>query len=323
MSSSGSGNIMDNDWAFAGGGSSSDVNPDHLFEAPGNLPITLTVEDINGCIDQETQIIDWFPVPPLLIIDPSTFDGCAPQEVFFNNLSSPIDSTYTIVWDFGDGSFGSDISPTHLYETPGLYDVSVSVTSPIGCETSAFFPDWINVKPSPTAIFTFTPNNPTNFQPTVDFIDQSIEPNTWQWDFIGQGFSTDENPTFTFPDTGFQEITLVVTHESGCTDTTVQVLDIEPKVNYFLPNAYTPNSDGLNDNFLGRGFFLGMTDFSMNIWNRWGELIFETNDPNEGWNGKKFNTGKASPIGVYVVIVRYKGPRGNDFKIKGFATLVR
>ena len=107
------------------------------------------------------------------------------------------------------------------------------------------------------------------------------------------------------------------------TDTTVQIIDIEPKVNYFLPNAFTPNNDALNDNFLGRGFFLGMTDFSLNIWNRWGELVFETTDPNEGWNGKKFNTGKSAPNGVYVVIVKYKGPRGNPFKIKGFATIVR
>ena len=323
MSTSGSGNITSNEWNFAGGDLSSDVNPNHQFEFPGDLPVTLFVEDVNGCEDQITQIVEWYPVPPILIIEPSTFDGCAPQDVFFNNLSMPIDSTYDIVWDFGDGTTGSAISPTHLYETPGLYDVSLSVTSPIGCMTSAFFPDWINVEPSPTAAFTFSPNNPTNFQSTVDFMDQSTGAVSWQWDFSGQGFSNNEDPTFTFPDTGLQEITLVVTHPSGCKDTSVQVLDIEPKVNYFLPNAYTPNNDGLNDNFLGRGFFLGMTDFSLNIWNRWGELIFETTDPTEGWNGKKFNTGKASPNGVYVVIVKYKGPRGRDYQLKGFATLIR
>ena len=137
--------------------------------------MTLTVEDINGCVGEDTQIVDWFPVPPLLIIEPSNADGCTPQEVFFNNLSFPIDSTYDIVWEFGDGTIGTDISPTHIYEIPGLYDVSVSVTSPIGCMTSAFFPDLINVEASPTAGFTFLPNNPSNFQPTVDFIDQSID----------------------------------------------------------------------------------------------------------------------------------------------------
>ena len=226
LSTSGSGNITSNDWFFFGGGTSSEVDPSHMFQVPGNLPVTLIVEDINGCVDETVEIIDWFPVPPLLIIEPSTFDGCSPQDVFFNNLSVPIDSTYDIVWDFGDGTTGSAISPTHLYENPGLYDVSLSVTSPIGCFTSAFFPDWINVEPSPVADFIFSPNNPTNFQPQVDFTDQSIDPIAWQWDFGGVGFSIDQNPTFTFPDTGLQEITLVVTHPSGCTDTTVQILSL-------------------------------------------------------------------------------------------------
>jgi len=320
---SGTGNITDNFWEFGDGNTSNQVNPNYLYDAPGNIPATLTVEDVNGCVDDTTQIVNWFPVPPVLIIEPSTFVGCAPQSVFFNNLSSPIDDTYDIVWDFGDGGTSSEISPSYIYENPGVYDVSISVTSPIGCFISDFFPNWIRVDEAPTAAFTFTPNQPTNFQPDVDFIDQSIKAEQWFWDFSGQGNSIIPNPSFSFPDTGLQEVTLIVTHESGCQDTTTQIIDIAPKVAYFLPNAFTPNSDAINDLFFGKGFFLGMQNFNLTIWNRWGELVFETTNPDEGWNGTKNNSGRNSPQGVYVVVVTYTGPRGEDVQLKGFATLIR
>ena len=320
---SGSGNIIDNFWEFGDGNTSNQVNPNYLYDAPGNIPVTLTVEDINGCVDDITQVVNWFPVPPLLIIEPSIFMGCQPQDVFFNNLSSPIDETYDILWTFGDGGTSTDISPSYTYEEAGVYDVSVSITSPIGCTISDFFPNWITVDESPTAAFTFSPNQPTNFLPDVEFFDQSINAAQWLWDFNGQGNSLEPNPMFSFPDTGFQEVTLVVTHPSGCKDTTVQIIDIAPKVAYFLPNAFTPNSDAINDLFFGKGFFLGMQNFNMTIWNRWGELVFETADPNEGWNGRKENDGRNSPQGVYVVVVSYTGPRGEDIRLKGFATLIR
>lgn len=320
---SGTGNITDNFWEFGDGNTSNQVNPNYLYNAPGTIPVNLTVEDVNGCVDDTTQIVNWFPVPPILIIEPSIFIGCAPQDVFFNNLSTPIDDTYDIQWTFGDGGTSTEISPSYTYENPGVYDVSISVTSPIGCMISDFFPNWITVFESPTAAFTFSPNQPTNFLPDVDFTDQSIDAAQWFWDFNGQGNSIDQNPMFTFPDTGLQEVTLIVTHETGCQDTTIQIIDIAPKVAYFLPNAFTPNSDAVNDLFYGKGFFLGMQNFNLTIWNRWGELVFETTDPDEGWNGRKNNEGRNSPQGVYVVVVTYTGPRGENIELKGFATLIR
>ena len=116
---------------------------------------------------------------------------------------------------------------------------------------------------------------------------------------------------------------MIVTHESGCQDSLTQIIDVVPKVTYFLPNAFTPNSDNVNDFFRGKGFFDGMENFRLSIWNRWGELVFETSDPSEGWNGRKKNTGSLSPNGVYVCLVSYTGPRGGDFELKGFATLIK
>ena len=323
LSITGAGAITSNLWEFGDGNINSDVSPNYLYSAPGNIPVTLTVEDINGCVDDTTQIIEWFPAPPILIIEPSIYKGCIPQNVFFNNLSTPIDDTYDIVWDFGDGNTSGEISPTYIYETPGVFDVSLSVTSPLGCSISDFFPNLITVEPSPLANFIYTPNPPTNFQPDVEFTDLSIDAVQWFWNFNDIDNSFDQNPVYTFPDTGLQQVTLIVTHTSGCQDTLTQFIDVVPKVAYFLPNAFTPNFDSINDEFFGKGFFDGMENFKMTIWNRWGELVFETSDYREGWNGRKLNVGKDSPQGVYVVVVTYTGPRGRDVELKGFATIVK
>jgi gliding motility-associated-like protein len=96
-----------------------------------------------------------------------------------------------------------------------------------------------------------------------------------------------------------------------------------PEVRYFLPNAFSPNGDGSNDGFRGNGMMEGARDFVFRIWNRYGEMLFETNDPFEAWNGRKNNTGDLSAQGVYVVVVTYTTPRGEKKELRGFATLVK
>ena len=323
FSSSEAGPILGWSWAFGDGNTSDEVHPDHLFADPGNHNVSLTVIDENECEDTEVQTINWFPAPPVIVVEPSIFDGCAPQHVFFNNLSTPIDSTYDIIWDLGDGSTNGDISPTHIYPNEGVYNVSVEITSPIGCYISESWNNWITVRPSPTAGFSYSPDKPSNFQPEVSFTDESIDAIRWEWLFDSDGTSYDQNPIFAFPDTGLQIVYQIVTHQSGCTDTAMQVIDVEPLIRYFVPNAFSPNSDDINDFFLGKGVIEGMEAFRMTIWNRWGELVFETSNPEEGWNGRILNTGAMSPGGVYVYMIQFIGPRNKPVSLKGFATLVK
>ena len=112
-------------------------------------------------------------------------------------------------------------------------------------------------------------------------------------------------------------------HENGCTDSISHQLRVGLYITYFLPNAFSPNNDGINDYYLGKGALAGMQNFEMNIFNRWGELIFVSKDPNEGWNGKKGNSGLIEPNGVYVCVVKYKNDHGESKEVKGFATLIR
>jgi gliding motility-associated-like protein len=118
-------------------------------------------------------------------------------------------------------------------------------------------------------------------------------------------------------------VKLIVTHPEFCLDTLVQFIDVEPKVTFYLPNAFTPNEDTVNDFFAGTGVTRGITNFRLEIWDRWGQRIFETGNPKEAWNGRVNNTGRQAPGGVYVCLVSYSGPRGEPFEYKGFATLIR
>lgn len=318
-----SGAITDWMWSFGDGETSDRDSPDHLYEDPGNHEVQLVITDDDGCLDTITNIINWFPAPPLIVIEPSSFIGCEPLDVFFNNLSSPIDDSYIINWTFGDGNTSGAISPNHTYEMAGFYDVSVEITSPLGCFIEESWQNWIEVQPTPTADFTFDPPSLSNFDGLVNFEDQSVGASAWQWDFNGQSSSFQQHPSFEFRDTGMQQITLVVQHPFGCTDTIVKFLDVVPMIRYFLPNAFTPNSDAVNDEFVGAGYFVGLKNFNMQIWNRWGEMIFESFAPEQEWNGRKNNQGEVAPNGVYVYVVNFEGPRGGKHFMKGFVTLIR
>jgi gliding motility-associated-like protein len=323
LSFSGSGDLTRWDWRIAPQVRLAARNPTHQYQNPGIYPVELIVEDKNGCRDSIIRDITYFPVPETVIVAPDQAIVCLPGQSSFFNLSEPINESYTVIWDFGDGNTGSGLNVTHEYLEPGKYTVSVTITSPIGCTNSAVFNELVVTLPSPIAGFDFNPKTLTNFQRTTRFTDQSIDAATWEWIFDMFGRSSLSNPEFTFPDTGRYQITQIVTHENGCTDTIIKWIDVVPTVTWFMPNAFTPDGDGLNDIFKGTGVLKGATNFSMQIFNRWGELLFETQNPESGWNGSKMNSGAQVQPGVYVYVVKYNEPRGTPVELKGFATLVR
>lgn len=320
---SGSGLITNWNWDFANAGKSVLENPDFLFKTPGNKQVRLQVTDINKCKADTIATIPYFPVPPLLIVDPSAVDGCTPLKVCFNNLSVPIDSTYKILWNFGDGNTGNQISPCHTYNEGGVYSLKLEVTSPIGCYIARDYPAWITTRKSPVADFNFTPSQLSSLVRTARFDDLSTNANSREWTFNDRDKSKLISLDHTFRDTGLQKISLIAISINGCRDTLVKYVDVEPKVTFYVPNAFTPNGDSSNDEFQGIGILDGMKDFQMTIWDRWGMKLFSTNDPLVGWNGRLNNEGKDLPNGVYVFQINYKTPRDKAIEIKGFATLIR
>lgn len=315
--------IIENNWSFGDLNISAEEDPEHTFENPGLYGTLLEVVDVNNCRDTVSYPISYFPVPNTLIVEPSSFIGCLPANIFFNNLSTPIDSTYGIYWEFGDGGTSTDISPFHNYTEVGTYTIFLEVTSPLGCTTDEVFVDRITVKPSPTAAFEYLPEELSNFNSTVEIMDQSEEAIDWFYTFGDGGISYDQEPIYEYQDTGIYTIMQIVTHPSGCTDTLSRQVDVSPVLTLHMPNAFTPNNDGLNDDFRGKGYLPGIRDYTLSVWNRWGEKVFENNDPGKGWNGDYNNTGQQAMGGVYVYTVQYVGPRGNTFELKGNVTLIR
>lgn len=322
FSVSGAGPIQKYDWNFVEG-KSSFRDPLFEYEKPGVKTARLIVEDQNKCRDTLTRNINYFPVPSIVVIEPNSFTGCQPAAIFFDNLSKPIDDSYKFEWDFGDGNTGNELSPTNVYENVGVFTVKLRLISPIGCETTKTWPNLIKIFEKPTAGFIFDPKEPNLFNNTVRFTDQSMNASSHLYTFDTLGVSLLQNPTFTFKDTGVYQVDQIVFNNSGCTDTATVIIPIYPFINFFMPNAFTPNNDGLNDVFIPVGSFLGIGFYNFSVWNRWGERVFFTEDHTTGWNGQKNNTGEHAPPGVYAYTIDYIDGLGESKKLKGQCTLIR
>ncbi len=315
--------VKNYEWTFDDGSFSASRNPSHLFQKPGNYAIKLQVTDGKICRSEKIKELNYFPAPQLLDILPDKFRACAPATINFRNLSIPVDETYQVEWDFGDGNKFTGIHASHTYTRAGTYTIGLSLKAPSGCVTRETFPGFVRVQEGPEADFRFSPEDPNLLNPTVQFTNLSRAAVEYAWDFGDESGATEKNPLHTYPDTGNYVVSLSVRHENGCRDSVARLVRVGLYITYFLPNAFTPNNDGVNDLYFGTGTFPGMQDFNLNIFNRWGELIFSTEDPSEGWNGRKQNKGPMEPNGVYICIVKYKNDRGDPREVTGFATLIR
>ncbi len=311
--------------SLPGVSSKPDVNWSPLVTFPdtGDYKGILVLNPKTPCEDSAEVI---FKIRPDIRADFSfQQDSCASGRILFedNSVSQAAPIQYWF-WEFGDGSDTSALlkNPIHIYEGPSGSTAQLVAVDTAGCRDTVRLDVPFTEFPK-LAAFDFTPKDLNTLQKTVDFVDQSTDAVKWRWQFGAVGTSSQQNPMFAFPDTGQYRVNLFITDDRGCTDSTSRFLDIKPLVIWHMPNAFTPNGDGSNDEFFGRGYIAGSTDFSMTIWNRYGEKIFESRDPERGWNGRKNGEGEVLPNGVYVYLLTFKGPRGEPFEQKGYATIVR
>jgi gliding motility-associated-like protein len=317
--------ITDLLWNFGDGGTSTLPLALHTYNFPdtGAYNVSLQITDANGCAHDTTIIVDWRPNPIFpLTLTPS--DGCLPLLAAAPNDNPYPVANYVTQWTYGDGTTSNQPAPAdYYYTTAGEYVRQLIVIAPNGCRDT--FSSAHTALAVPVADFSFAPNPITHYNPQVQFTDLSIDAAQWEWHFgLNRipDYRYQQNPSFTYADTGVFVVQLVAQHQNGCRDTIEKPLDIIPQFTYFLPNAFTPNGDGKNDGFRGNGVMQYISEFDMQIFNRWGELIFSTTDPYEAWNGRKNNVGERCQAGVYVVQVQLKGPRGEREQIRGFATIV-
>lgn len=290
-------------------------------ETPGKISITLNVKDINGCKAGKMDTLPYFPAPPIIVVKPDRFKGCTPALIKFNNLSAPIDSTYKVSWRFNDLSV-EGLHPVVTLEEPGLYDVSITIESPLGCTVSRDFDDYVNVFPGPTAKFDYVPQEPTLTKNNIKMLDRSEDAVRRQWFVNDVSLGQESSASYMIPDTGQYEIKLVAFRDNGCTDTSAVRFTVYGGAQFSFPNAFTPNDDDLNDIFRPIGSTLGIKDYKMVVFNRWGDQVFESEDVKVGWNGHINNTGSMCEPEVYVYRVVYANTQGKKFEYKGNVLLL-
>ncbi len=323
LSFTGGSQLVGWDWKFKPEETTDLRNPSFEFSTSGTKEVLLEVADDNNCTDTITKEVPYFPLPPIIVVEPGKFNGCAPEEISFTNRSDFVTEDYEIFWDFGDGNTSEELNPSNLYEDPGTYDVFIRIISPFGCVGERRFRSIVEIFRGPEAGFSVSPTELTSIESRVSVTDLSSLAEGWQYNFNNEANYFFREPSHTIEDTGRVFVEQVVFKGNGCTDTARIYLDVVPFTSFHLPNAFTPNGDGVNDEYRGTGILEYISNFRMTIWNRWGEKVFETSNPETGWNGRKFNTGDMLDQGVYVAVVEYENPDGSREVIKEFATLIR
>ncbi|MEO5585060.1 MAG: PKD domain-containing protein [Flavobacteriales bacterium] len=250
------------------------------FSTLGSHAVTVSVND-GGCTDSFTDTIRVFPLPVVLFT--SDTNGCAPFKPAFTN-SSTAWTPLKFNWQFGDGGNSMDSLPDHIYTTPGVYGVTLSVSTDSGCVATRTLtlPGLVSVWPQPIARATAIPSVTSVMAPEVAFSDYSID--AQQWDFMVEGIHYDTtNFTHTFSDAGWYTAYLTVTSGVGCTDTTSMRIFIGDHL-FFAPSAFSPNGDGMNE--VWTPSVIGAREYQLDIFDRWGHSVFSTTDPSKGWDGK-------------------------------------
>ncbi|MCQ2236814.1 MAG: PKD domain-containing protein, partial [Bacteroidales bacterium] len=241
--------------------------------------------------------------------------GCYPLTVRFSDESMDATQYY---WDFGDGTTSTIRNPTHTYQIPSTYEVTLKIPGPEGkISTSSMF---INVYDHPVASFDAAPQLVYLPDDKVFFVNHSVDATEFLWSFGDGGQSTEKNPAYQYERPGQYTVNLKVWNEYGCASDTTKESFIEARRGGFLvfPNTFAPREDinGNNSifsvNATFRPVYQDVESFHLEIFNRWGQKVFETDDIEIGWDGK-FN-GELAPAGLYVWVAKgqYTSGKGYD-----------
>lgn len=289
----------------------------------GTTNYILVGTDANGCSASSNVTITVLPVLPIAGFSGSPLEGCSPLSVQFQDLSLKVSPDASYWWDFGNGSYSMLQNPVGYYPTHGTFDVTLIVTNPGNLADTLTLPAYVRVWPTPQAAFVTSPElAPTILNPTIGFFDRTLPGATlWAWDFGDGAEGTQQDEFHTYSDTGTYVVTLAVANEFGCSDTVSNSVRIRPDSWIWLPNAFTPNGDGKNDVFLIQGDGMLEGSFLLRIFNRWGEEIFFSVDPNNAWDGTV--DGHMAPLGSYVYLLEYHDLEYHLHEYKGTVTLFR
>lgn len=254
-------------------------------------------------------------------IDPTfttdTLGGCVPVSVFFQGNQVNTDLIESALWEFGNGTTSTSHSSTiGTYNVQGVYTVTYTAVSTDGCLFTHTEEDLLTIYNQPFAGFTMNPQTIVLPNTQADFTNQSLGSTDFIWVMNQTDSLFDADISYNFPDqTGIYPVTLYATNPWGCLDSlTRQVLVID-EFTMFVPNAFTPDNDGINDVWRFEGIDVDEDHFELLIFNRWGEVIHRTNEFKAGWNGAYNNGTHYVPDGIYLYRIETRSKTTQDNKV--------
>ena len=303
-------------WNFGDGSPEQiSINASHVFPSIGQYTVTLKLVDPVFCNAPQTKtiLLNANPLVKAKLLTPAV--GCAPYQASFINQSGTTDVT----WEFSDGTTSNVDNPIKLFSNPGTYTVRLIARDPNTCnkiDTSAYFTFIVSERPH--AVFTWSPNPPQR-NTTTQFNNLSIGAIRYLWDFGDGENSTDINPTHLYNATGNFKVVLIAYNQYNCTDTFSLVVNTIVDALLDVPNAFTPGRFGVNGIVSVKGFGIGKLDWK--IYNRWGQVVFQTSNFKEGWDGTF--KGKLQPMDVYAYTLDVEFTDGKKARKTGDITLIR
>jgi gliding motility-associated-like protein len=284
-------------WDYGDGNSSSVQNPGYVYASDGTYTATLEVTTNHGCSDDVTHPVTVHPKPDASFTGVD-LSGCSPICPQITSTSTVTGSSVidTYQWTYSDGNTANNESINRCFENftgqTNYYGINLIVATNQGCKDTANANDYIQVYHIPIAEFDFSPYDADIVHSTVEFDNLSQYANSYLWNFDYFETSTMYEPTIEFPDTPGDYMTRLIAYTvEGCVDTAYGVVPIKDVLIYYVPNTFTPDNDDFNEVFMPV-FYSGFDPFDYNllIFNRWGEIVFESNDATVGWNGMYNNT---------------------------------
>lgn len=293
----------------------------------------ITVNDVCGSPSDTDSVYVKVHDAPIAGFYSDKAASCPPGTFKFFEVSEDEGQSY--YWNFGNERFSTDKNPTQLFEETGVYDVSLTVTSSFGCSITKVRNNMITVYENPRAEFSVDPDATTLLNTDIKFINHSEGGSTFLWNFGDENSSIWSNDvqihTYTKP--GTYVAMLVAKSEYQCVDTAYKKVIINDVYTFYAPTAFSPNGDGLNDLFYVTGSGINSEDFTLRVYNRWGERMFETfvfdkeNPENMAWDGS--NDGdvklgdKIATTGPYNWVCTFVDFTGKPHEKKGTVFIVK
>jgi len=300
-------------WSLGNGVTSTTQDENYSYTTPGTYTVTLIAVDPARCYPADT-LRKTVTLLPNNNGDFTFSPVCQGQAMQFNNLSNP---QLKFVWNFGDGDSSFIFSPAHIYPASGTYNAELIITDSAACNMFDTVTHAVQVIADPVASFNL-PGDSANYNKPVVFTSTSSNYNQLLWNFGDSTTSDETTPTHVYERTGWIRVCLAASNNL-CADTICKEVYIAFKALIGVPNAFSPNGDGVNDVVFVEG--QGIVELDFRIYNRWGEKVFESHDQTIGWDG--YYKGVLQEVDAYAYTVEATFVNGQSVTLKGNITLLR